>query len=202
MRVINWGDSPVTDKKTALTIGVFDGVHRGHRALIQKITAQAPRLIPAILTFRENPKKELRSWGIGDGIFDGDIISFDEKIELFKGYGVELCMIIDFTRDFSIMGGRLFFEEICAHLNPGYAVIGSNFHCGYGRDTGAAAFTALAAGKGIQAEIIEPVFEGGLPVSSSRIRAALRAGRIEEAGLLLGRPYTPIQADRIRFQGV
>ncbi|MDR1930905.1 MAG: FAD synthetase family protein [Treponema sp.] len=195
MRILSWEelkDAPAGGKKTAVTIGVFDGIHRGHQELIRKITGKAPEMIPTVLTFRENPKfgvlNPQKEGNLRD--FEGDIISFKEKTALFSGLGVELCVIIDFTRNFSTMKGRFFFEELCARLNPGYAAIGRNFHCGYGRDTGAEAFKALADASGFTAEIVEPVLEGALPVSSSRIRAAFREGRFEEAGLLLGRPYS------------
>jgi riboflavin kinase/FMN adenylyltransferase len=190
MRLLNWNDSfRMPEKKTALSIGVFDGLHRGHQAQIRKITGKSPDLTPAVVTFRENPKKALNP-----ETFEGDIISFDDKMTLFKDLGVEICMIIDFTRDFSIMGGRLFFEELCVRLNPGYVAIGRNFHCGYGRDTDAEAFAALAAERGFTVEIIGPVLEGGVPVSSSRIRALVRSGEFEEAGRLLDRPFR-IHAD-------
>jgi riboflavin kinase/FMN adenylyltransferase len=186
MRLLKWEDSyGIPEKKTAVTIGVFDGVHLGHQALIRKITGKSPDLTPAVVTFRENPKKILALEG-----FEGDIISFDDKMALFSGLGVEICMIIDFTRNFSIMGGRSFFEELCARLDPGYAAIGGNFHCGNGEDTGAEAFGALASERGFPVEIIEPVLEGGLVVSSSRIRALIKDREFEEAGRLLNRPLT------------
>ncbi|MDR2048843.1 MAG: FAD synthetase family protein, partial [Treponema sp.] len=171
--------------QTALTIGVFDGIHRGHRALIGKITAKAPLLVPAVLTFRDNPKKIIRP-----GVFEGDILDFREKIRLFEELGVELCVVIDFSADFGKLDGREFFSLVYRCLHPAYAVIGSNFRCGFGRDTGAEAFRLLGKEKGVEVEIVPPVLENGQPVSSSRIRSALRAGNVEEAALLLGRPLS------------
>jgi riboflavin kinase/FMN adenylyltransferase len=185
MDLVSWNDlerRPPDPRRVALTIGVFDGVHRGHRALLDKITAKAPELLPAVLTFRENPKKTLRP-----GSFQGDITGFEEKIALIRGYGAELCVIIDFSRDFSTMDGRSFLEALRRFLNPAYIAVGTNFRCGYRRDTGASAFKALGKGLGIEVEIVEPVMEGGFPVSSSRIRAALKAGKRAEAEKLLGR---------------
>jgi FAD synthase len=183
--------------KTALTVGVFDGFHRGHRALITKITEQAPVLLPVVLTFRENPKKcsfirrpSPDKTGEGsprDSPFE-DIISLDEKITLLEEWGVAFCVIIDFSENFSKIDGEGFVKALYRYLNPGYIAVGANFHCGYRQDTGAPRFKALAEGMGIRTEIVEPVLEGGLPVSSSRIRAALREGRYKEAELLLGRP--------------
>lgn len=219
---INWDDLPEAEgelraalrdgKKTALTVGVFDGLHRGHQTLIKKITEKAPELLPVVVTFRENPKKcaFLREQGAKSGGGFGenavesgakagtpyeDIISLEEKISLLDSFGVPLCVIIDFSEHFSRISGRAFLESLDRYLSPAFIALGQNFHCGYRRDTDAAAFKALAEKLGIKAEIAPPVLEGGIPVSSSRIRAAIREGRGEEAALLLGRPYN-------RFQGV
>jgi riboflavin kinase/FMN adenylyltransferase len=178
-----------TPPQTALTIGVFDGIHRGHRALIDKISARSPLLVPAVLTFRENPKKSTRP-----GLFEGDILDYREKIRLFDELGVELCVVIDFSADFCKLKGREFFGLMCRFLCPAYAAIGANFRCGFGLDTGAEAFRLLGKEKGVEVEIVPPVLEGGLPVSSSRIRSALKAGNREEAALLLGRPVTGIMS--------
>jgi len=165
-------------KRTALTIGVFDGLHRGHQALIAKVTGKAPGLLPAVITFRNNPKKPEKI---------EDIISFEEKITLLDSFGIALAVIIDFSEHFSKINGRAFLEALNKYLCPAYIGLGGNFHCGYQRDTDAQAFKALAESLGITTEIVPPVLEGGIPVSSSRIREALRALRYEEASLLLGR---------------
>jgi FAD synthase len=189
MQLFKWDEletkKTIMEKPTALTIGVFDGVHRGHQALIGKTIAKAPELLPGVVTFRENPKKRAHP-----DSYQGDISSFDEKIALLEGYGLAFAVIIDFSENFSKMNGRSFLEALCRYLNPAYIVLGTNFHCGYRRNTDAAAFTGLAEEMGIKAEIIEPVLEGGLPVSSSRIRTELAAGRKDMAELLLGRPLT------------
>jgi riboflavin kinase/FMN adenylyltransferase len=176
-------------RPTALTIGVFDGIHRGHRALIDKIVAKAPLLVPAVLTFRDNPKKS-----VCPEAFEGDILDYRGKLRLFEELGVELCAVIDFSADFCKLNGREFFGLAYRFLCPAYAVIGSNFRCGFGRDTDAETFRLLGQEKGVEVEIIPPVLENGSPVSSSRIRSALRAGNLEEAALLLGRPLTAEQA--------
>jgi riboflavin kinase/FMN adenylyltransferase len=85
------------------------------------------------------------------------------------------------------MSGRDFVAALSRALDPAYAAVGVNFHCGYRRDTGTDGFKALAEARGIEVEILAPVLEGGMPVSSSRIRDALASGRFEEAERLLGR---------------
>jgi len=193
MRLISWDSlknqeiSPVPDgMSTALTIGVFDGLHRGHRQLIAKITEKSPKYLPTVVTFRENPKKS--PFLLENDLSFKDIIDFDEKTALLDGYGIALCVIIDFSEYFSKISGRAFLEALRLYLRPAYIGLGVNFHCGYKRDTDAETFKTLAESLGIEAEIIPPVMEGGLPVSSSRIRAALKKGNTEEAALLIGRP--------------
>jgi riboflavin kinase/FMN adenylyltransferase len=178
--------------KTALTIGVFDGIHRGHRALIDKVVNKSPLLVPAVLTFKDNPKKSVRPEA-----FEGDILEHGEKLRLFETLGIALCVVIDFSADFCKLNGREFFGLVYRFLRPAYAAVGSNFHCGFGRDTDAEAFRLLGREKGVEVEIVPPVLEDGLPVSSSRIRSALRAGNLEEAALLLGRPLTAEQAAKM-----
>ncbi|GHV86435.1 hypothetical protein AGMMS50230_20430 [Spirochaetia bacterium] len=199
MRQINWDDlgacleaSSLEDsricRKSALTIGVFDGIHRGHQALLSAITGKKPELIPVVVTFRENPKKQhFSGFSEKSGEKPDDICGFNEKMTLLEGFGVELCVIIDFSENFSTMSGRVFVETLNRYLHPEYIALGMNFHCGYRRDTDAQGFKALAENLGITADIIGPILEGGAPVSSSRVRAALKAGRFDEASLLLGR---------------
>jgi riboflavin kinase/FMN adenylyltransferase len=195
MQLFNWDEletqkpAKFLGKKTALTIGVFDGVHRGHQALIRKISQKAPDLVPGVVTFRENPKKTARP-----ASFEGDITGFDEKIALLKSFGAVFGVIIDFSENFSKISGRSFLEALYRHLNPAYIALGINFHCGYRRDMNASGFKSMAEELGIMAEIVEPVMEGGFPVSSSRIRAELKAGRNDTAALLLGRPFMGMYA--------
>ena len=180
MLQINWDELSSKDitkgKKTALSIGVFDGLHRGHRFLIEKITKQAPELFPTIVCFQNNPKKH------------SGIITFEEKMALLADFGIELCVIIDFSEHFCKINVRAFIEMVSRYLSPAYIVLGTNFFCGYRRDTNAETFKTTAENLGITTEIVDPVMEGGLPVSSSRIRKALTLGNMDEAALLLGRP--------------
>jgi riboflavin kinase/FMN adenylyltransferase len=189
-------DGSAGDRRTAITIGVFDGVHRGHQALIAKIVQKAPDLLPAVITFRENPKRiavPARSAKPQNAAREGNILSLEQKTALFEKLGVGLCVVIDFSSGFCKLKGQDFFGLVRRFLHPVYAVIGSNFHCGYRRDTGAEEFRRLGEENGVEVEIAPPVLEGGLPVSSSRIRELLRAGDRAGAALLLGRPADQCQ---------
>lgn len=165
---------------SAVTIGVFDGVHRGHRVLFDKIIASPYK--SAAVTFRMSPRQFFHK-----NSYSGDIVSLERKLELFEDAGLAACILIDFSEDFSRITGRTFIGRLSRAVNMRYIVIGSDFHCGYRNDTDAVAVKRLASAMGITAEVLPPVMEDGLPVSSSRIRHALASGDYELAALLLGR---------------
>ena len=161
---------------SAMTVGVFDGVHRGHQALIRLILGRP--LIPLIVSFRNSPKGR------------PEIYSLERKLELFEELGVRRTVLIDFSPDFSKLGGRDFMRLLRERGKLRYLAVGSNFRCGYGLDTDAAAIRALGEGA-FETEVLPPLLYRGDPVSSSRVRAALLAKRFEEAEALLGRAFTP-----------
>ncbi|MDR2068485.1 MAG: FAD synthetase family protein [Spirochaetaceae bacterium] len=163
---------------TAMTVGVFDGVHRGHQALIGRILRQAPGCIPTVITFRQNPKKELHP-----GEYRGDIVGLDRKMIIFEALGVELVILIDFSGDFSKLNGRDFFGFLKSRGRLNFLAVGRNFRCGSGLDTGVREIKKLNP----ETEVVPPVMEGGLPVSSSRIREAVSSGGLDKAAALLGR---------------
>jgi len=196
MRVIDWDEYVSNRENTplAVTIGVFDGVHRGHQSLIQKIcSAPTPSShpstpvpspcspVPTVVTFRENPRKILNP-----AAFSGDIITLDQKLGILADLGVQLTVLIDFSAEFSKMSGRVFIDLLLSRPVQLIA-LGRNFRCGHRLDTGAEEIRSLAGVHGAQVWVAPPVMDEGQPVSSSRIRQALAAGRQEEAERLLGR---------------
>ena len=137
MRVFDWSrfmEGALLDEPagggTAMTIGVFDGVHRGHQALIGKIVQQAPRSIPTVITFKQNPKKILRP-----GEYQGDIVGPERKMIIFEALGVELVILIDFSKEFSKLNGRDFIGALKRRGRVILLAVGGNFRCGFGLDT-------------------------------------------------------------------
>jgi riboflavin kinase/FMN adenylyltransferase len=167
-----------TGRETAMTIGVFDGIHRGHQILIEKIVQQGPACISTVVTFNQNPKKVLRPRE-----YQGDIVGLDRKMIIFETLGVELVILIDFSQEFSKLDGRDFIEYLKSRGRLALLAIGSNFRCGYGLDTDASDIQKINR----RTEVVSPVMEGGIPVSSSRIRGAVSVGDLDKAALLLGR---------------
>jgi riboflavin kinase/FMN adenylyltransferase len=185
MRVIDWseiaaGSSP--PETSAFTIGVFDGIHRGHQALIERITVKNTEFLSTIITFRKNPKEFLKKNG-----FKGDILSLNQKLSLFEELSVAQVVLIDFSENFSKLGGEEFLDIARKRLRPGFVAVGSNFRCGYRGDTDAARLKALYQKAGIPVEELAPVLDGARPVSSSRIRNAIASGDLSAAARLLGR---------------
>ena len=186
LRIINWKDrtfGPLSDE-SAMTIGVFDGVHLGHQALINRITQRGPN--PTVVTFTENPKKR-----VSPGTFEGDIISLKQKLDIFERLGVSQVILIDFSENFSKLNGWEFLKTLEERGRMVFLAIGSNFRCGYRQDTGAEYIKEMNGKRKIPTEIVLPVLSeetrGEGPVNSSRIRAAILSGNIQLAAALMGR---------------
>ena len=195
MQIIEWprfleGTLPLKENPSAITVGVFDGVHRGHRALIEHVVSHkecaVPAAVPIVITFIQSHHKKARS----DRKYPGDIVSFRQKMAIFESLGVSLTIAIDFSESFRRMGGQEFLRILGEHCNMGFMAVGSNFRCGYQLDTDAQMIQEFNARWGIPTCIVQPLTEGSEPISSSQIRTAISQGKLSEAAAMLGRPFT------------
>lgn len=179
MNVISWEDflnaKPVP---TAMTIGVFDAVHKGHRALIETIVHTGSN--PTVLTFKQNPKQIL------DTRFSGMLCSIPRRLMLFEQLGVMQTVMIDFSENFSTLKGIEFIDCL---INRGlsFLALGKGFRCGHKLDSDDKIIAEYTNSKGINTKIVEPVMYGNEPISSSRIRIFIRQGDLKNAERLLGR---------------
>ncbi|MDR2194211.1 MAG: FAD synthetase family protein [Treponema sp.] len=183
MQTLTWDDMirrGAEHPASAMTIGVFDGVHRGHQVLIRKVTEQG--FCPVVVTFMRNPKQALAPHS-----YAGNIISLDEKLRIFERMGIQRTILIDFSGEFRHLKGREFIESLIYKGNLRFLVVGRNFRCGYRLDTDAQAVQHITAEHGVGSEIVEPLMSGGERISSSGIRAALREGDYAKAAAFLGR---------------
>ena len=180
LRLLEWKDFLKESQASALTIGVFDALHLGHIRLIETVLEKG--LNPTVLTFRENPKKLMSPKN-----FEGDIYSLRQKLSIFAKTGLSRLVLIDFSAEFGRISGRGFLDLL---VNPGkmvFLAVGSNFTCGYKKDTNSKLIVEINREKGIPTELIKPVMLNGELVSSSRIRKAILCGDFKQAELLTGR---------------
>ena len=171
-------------KGSAISVGVFDGLHLGHQALIKRIVDRGPN--PTVVTFRENPKKCILRMKQAENSYNGDIFSLKQKLTAFERMGVNRLILIDFSEKFSKLKGWEFFDILEEKAKMVFLTIGSNFRCGYRQDTGAAYIKEMNERKGIPTEVIAPVKYGKVEVSSSRIRSAIGSGNLKQAAALMG----------------
>ncbi len=185
MKVFTWQEftKRPSPEPLAATVGVFDGVHLGHQALIETVKRQGPPLLPCLITFRENPKKLLRP-----SSYRGSLLTIEQKLSAIQALGIEYCVLIDFSDNFATLAGREFLTALY-NANVRFVAVGENFQFGYKLDTDAASLEALCERLGMRSRIVRNVFYRGHPVSSSRVRYAVSEGRFKEASEMLGRPY-------------
>ena len=192
MRVIEWFQFlekalPLGGNPSAITVGVFDGVHRGHKALIEQVVSQKKHAVPVVVCFKRSHYKEKN----GDGReYPGDILTLRQKMAVFESMGVTITIIIEFSEPLMRMSGADFLRILQDRGKMNFMAVGSNFRCGYQLDTDALIIQKLNAGLDIHTCIVQPLTEGGQPISSSHIRAAIVQGRLNEAKAMLGRPFT------------
>lgn len=176
---------------TALTIGNFDGVHRGHRSLIEKIL-EHKRLNPkldiqtVVITFDPHPIEILRP-----NFSVKKLSSTTDKIKLLHSLGVDHVQVIPFTKEFSQMPAREFFEKILIEShNPSLIAVGHNFFFGHNREGTPDKITQWSQELSIPSEIVGPIGADGEIISSSRIRQLIQEGSLIKASRLLGRDYS------------
>ncbi len=191
-------DIPADFNASVVTIGVFDGIHIGHRNLISQAVADGQRRgVPTVLmTFSPHPM----------AVFAPDkapvsLISDAQCAEIAAELGVDYFLIVPFDRDFAAMEPQHFVADILATKLAAQAVyVGQNFT--YGAKAAGTSETLVADGSrlGIAVHIADLIQLDGARVSSTRVRQALAAGDVAEARRCLGRPYR-VCGEVIRGQG-
>jgi riboflavin kinase/FMN adenylyltransferase len=175
-------------RRTAVAIGVFDGVHRGHLAILAAAAAEAKHrgLRPVALTMDPHPSSVLRPDAKTQLLY-----SLEHRLELLKAAGIRTAVILRFDRALARMSARDFSRKILGERLDAKAVfVGTNFRFGRGAEGDAAFLQKEGALQGYTVRAVRPVRSGSGPVSSSRIRSAVAAGRFAEVRRLLGRDYS------------
>jgi len=169
-----------------LTIGVFDGVHRGHQEIIRKLTAGAhANDAPAVvLTFDPHPAS----------ILSGNEIKCltlpDERADLLGKLGVDVVITERFTRELSTVTAYDFMSRLTRRLGLQQLLIGFDFALGKGREGNAPRLTAIGSELGYTVEVVPALSDESGVISSTEIRKLIGIGNVAEAARLLGHPYS------------
>jgi riboflavin kinase/FMN adenylyltransferase len=175
-------------RPTAIALGSFDGLHRGHRRVIAEITGEAPAEreppVPTVVSFWPHPREVLHA----ESRLRLDLP--EEKLELLEPLGIRQLVLVPFSRELAALTPELFVRQVLAdRLQARRIAVGTNFRFGVGRSGDADDLARLGAALGIDVRVVPMLWDGPERVSSSRIRRALAAGDIGEAARLLDRPY-------------
>lgn len=180
MRVLDgpWGSwTPVADR-SSVTIGVLDGVHLGHRALLSRLD---PSMARTVLTFEPHPVEIL-----SPGSHPRLITTIDERIALLGRAGVDRVGILDLA-EIKELGPDEFIRDVLVDkLHLGHLVVGQDFRFGKDRLGDVELLARLGDGLGFEVDTIDLISSGGAPVSSSRIRGLIESGDVGAAADLLG----------------
>ena len=186
--VVTHGSLPHSQGRCALTIGNFDGVHRGHRALVEKVVAAARHegLQACVLTFEPHPREFF-----APDAAPARLTRLRDKLELLAAIGIERAHVARFDKRFAALPADRFIEGMLLRgLGVRRLIVGRDFRFGAKR-AGDFALLAEAAGRhGFALEAMPDVLFEGERASSSAVRAALQAGELRRAERLLGHPYT------------
>ena len=174
--------------RTVVTVGNFDGVHLGHRAILGRVTARAKELgsQPVALTFDPHPVKMLRPQA------NLPLLTTPEqKFRLLKEAGMDAVVVLPFTQEFAAIPARDFVVRYFVEsLKAREVVVGHDYNFGYQREGNIDLLKELGQTLGFTVQVVWAVEVNGAVVSSSLIRAMLKLGKVEEANELLGRPYS------------
>ena len=178
-------ESPSGD--TALTIGIFDGVHLGHQQLLGRLKSMAIRegLLPAVLTFRNHPRLVLRP-----DVKVQNLTTVEERLGLLRDLGLGPIIVVDFTTELSLLKAREFVALLSEHLRMKGLVVGPDFALGHQREGDVPTLGRLGKELGFWIEPVEPAVLGESVIRSSAIRARVIGGDVENASRMLGRWYS------------
>jgi riboflavin kinase/FMN adenylyltransferase len=176
----------VSLKNSWLTVGVFDGVHRGHREIIRKLVqdAHANNAPAVVLTFAPHPAailtgKEMRY-----------LTTSDERAQLLTSLGVDVVITQRFTRDLSTVPAHEYMSRLKAHLGLSHLLIGYDFALGKGREGNAPRLAEIGSELGYSVEVVPALGDESGVISSTEIRKLVSTGNMSEAAKLLGYPYS------------
>ena len=174
-------------RKSAVTIGNFDGVHAGHRHLFRRVVeaARERNLRPVVLTFDPHPTRV-----VAPDRAPRLLMTIEERCALIIEQGIEEVIVLPFTSDVARLTPREFVERILVDsLGARLVLVGDNFRFGHKQAGDTQVLAELGAQYGYEIEIVDAVKRRGRVVSSTEIRRSIESGNVTLAGRLLERPY-------------
>ena len=171
---------------SAVTIGVFDGVHRGHVHLISQLSEQAHlnRLTPIVLTFKMHPSHTL------DPNFEPRYLTtLEKRVSLLKQLPVVEVVPVTFDKELSQLKAPMFVKLLQTNLGMQSLVVGPDFALGHKREGDVSNLKDLGGKMGFSVSVVEPLEEANRIIGSTAIREALKRGHLETAANLLGRNF-------------
>ncbi|NWG06657.1 MAG: bifunctional riboflavin kinase/FAD synthetase [Chloroflexi bacterium] len=171
--------------KSWVTVGVFDGVHRGHQQIIQRLTSGAHAIgVPAVvITFDPHPAKVF-------GRGEINLLTLpEERAELLGNMGVDVVVTHPFNRDVANITASEFMQTLRDRLGVDHLVLGYDSTLGRNREGNATRLTEIGLGLGYTVEVVSALSDESGVISSTEIRKLITVGNVAEAARLLGRPY-------------
>jgi riboflavin kinase/FMN adenylyltransferase len=178
------------ERPVVVTLGNFDGLHLGHRAIVERVCerAEALRGLSAAVTFHPHPLRV-----VAPDRAPELMLTVEQKLELFEEMGVDAAVVLPFDRSMASMPAEEFVERVLVRgLGVREIYVGPDFRFGKGRSGDVALLRRLGERFGFTAETIGPILADDERISASRIRELLSEGKLRRANTLLGRPFTLI----------
>jgi riboflavin kinase/FMN adenylyltransferase len=192
MQIFRGFHHPQLAKACALTIGNFDGVHRGHQAMLALLKNEARhRAVPScVMTFEPHPRDFFAKLHQQPDLAPARIATLRDKLNELKACGVDQCVVLPFNQSFAAQQPQAFIEEVLVKgLGVKYVLVGDDFRFGSKRMGDYAMLDAASADLKFDVARMNSYEVRGLRVSSSAVREAMGRGAMQEVAQLLGRPY-------------
>jgi riboflavin kinase/FMN adenylyltransferase len=192
MQIFRGFHHPQLAKACALTIGNFDGVHRGHQAMLALLKNEARhRGVPScVMTFEPHPRDFFAEQQLQPDIAPARIATLRDKLNELAACGVDQCVVLPFNQAFASQQPQAFIEEVLVKgLGVQYVLVGDDFRFGAKRAGDYAMLDAAGAKLGFDVARMNSYEVKNLRVSSSAVREAMGRGAMQEVAQLLGRPY-------------
>lgn len=194
MEIIDALSSANLNSDTILTVGAFDGVHRGHQHLIQQMVEEArqTKRLAGLITFHPHPGAVLSPYNP-----TRYLSTPGEKAALLERLGLDILAILPFDQEMAQTSAQDFIAQVRRHLHIAELWVGADFALGRGREGDVEALRAMGQELGFTVRVIEPLTWQGQIISSTRIRSLILKGKVRQAAQLLGR-YPSLAGEVVR----